>query len=118
MPLPAKAWTSGTELPIAGMCNWGPIRKVGQSGVPGPKEALIHPTWPPGQPAADPHGSGHKGACLGGDTHLSRLHPPGCWAKDPAVRIGLGHKAARPRWGVGEACLATSDMGGPQAVCV
>ena len=89
------------ELPIVGMCNWGPTRQVSQGGALGPKEVLIPPPWPLGQPAADSHSSGHKGACLGGDAHLSRLHPPGRWAKDTAVRTGpgLGCEGAGPRWG-------------------
>lgn len=63
---------------------------------PGAQEALAHPALPSGQPAADTHGSGLKEACLGGDTHLSWLHSPGCRAQDPAVSLGLGHGGAGP----------------------
>lgn len=99
---------------------------LGGGGLPGKWArmgpwGLIHPTWPPGQPAADPYGSGHQGACLGGDPHLPRLHLPGCWAEDSAVRIWPGPQGGKPRVGgaeVGRPCLARSDRGGHQAVCV
>lgn len=117
-PMPGhQAWSSL----LLGSTMGGSTREVGQHGALGPEEALIHPAGPPGQPAADPYGSGHKGACLGGDTHLPRLHPPGCWAEDSAVRIWPGPRGGRPRVGgaeVGRPCLARSDPGGHQAVCV
>ena len=45
------------------------MREGDQAGALGPDEALTLPARPPGQPAADTHGLGHKAACLGGDTH-------------------------------------------------
>lgn len=106
------------ELPIAGMCNGGPTRAVGQSGALGPKEALIYPTLPPGQPAADPHGSGHKGACLGGDTHLSWLHLPGCWAKDSAVRTWPGPQGDKAEVGGGGRLAWPGLTRGATRLCV
>lgn len=66
-----------------------------------------HPACPSGQPAEDTHSSGHKGACLGRDAHLPRLHPSGCWAQDPAVRLEPGPRGNRVEWGAGLTWAAT-----------
>lgn len=90
MPLLPKASPSGRGPPIAGT-------EGTQVGRRGPRRALTTPpTWPSGQPAADAHGSGHEEACLGGDAHLSWVHPPGCPVQDLAVRMGPGPQGGRP----------------------
>lgn len=69
MPLFPKASTSDREPPLLGCATRGYMREGDQAGALGPDKALTLPAQPPGQPAADTHGSGHKGACLGGGTH-------------------------------------------------